>query len=116
MHSALTKEERIRLRKLLFEMQGARCVYCSAEMDSAICTLDHVRSLSAGGTDDMSNLIVCCLECNQAKRNASAETFMPELADDIEANRRFAREKARMGIEKRFTNRPLAGLAALLAS
>lgn len=114
MPSLLTATDRIRLRAELYETQNGVCVYCFTRMDENTCTLDHVRPLDAGGKDDRSNLVVACPECNQHKRNANVETFVPELAEYREDHRRFVREQSRKRREQRFTNRPFSGLSALL--
>jgi 5-methylcytosine-specific restriction endonuclease McrA len=30
-------------------------------------TLDHVKPLSEGGADNLTNLVACCYECNQLR-------------------------------------------------
>ncbi|MEM8637826.1 MAG: HNH endonuclease [Cyanobacteria bacterium P01_G01_bin.54] len=45
------------------------CEYCDvAETDSGgQLTIDHFQPRSKGGTDEISNLIYCCIRCNQHK-------------------------------------------------
>jgi 5-methylcytosine-specific restriction endonuclease McrA len=42
---------------------GARCVYCG----KPATTVDHVRALALGGTNEMSNLAPCCARCNYSR-------------------------------------------------
>ncbi|WP_082502913.1 HNH endonuclease [Nocardioides sp. Leaf307] len=39
------------------------CVYCGREATTA----DHVVAVANGGTDDVSNLVACCITCNSSK-------------------------------------------------
>jgi hypothetical protein len=43
---------------------GDRCVYCLAAAGSVV---DHMYPCSAGGTDDMDNLALACVQCNCGK-------------------------------------------------
>ena len=48
---------------------GHRCQYCSAKAT----TLDHVRPRCQGGPSTWTNLVACCLACNQAKGGRTPE-------------------------------------------
>lgn len=67
-------------RRLLAIRDGLDCSLCGKRMDfstphnnadpwkepgARIATIDHVIPVSQGGTDDMSNLRLACLRCNQ---------------------------------------------------
>lgn len=39
------------------------------EITEPIYTIDHVKPRSAGGGNSLSNLELCCQECNQNKGN-----------------------------------------------
>ena len=61
----------------LFERDGWTCYLCGrltlpdAPLRHPRCpTLDHVKPLSRGGTNDASNLRCACLECNARKHAA----------------------------------------------
>ncbi|WP_324606364.1 HNH endonuclease [Streptomyces cellulosae] len=41
-----------------------------------IRNIDHVRPRSRGGSNRISNLVLACVPCNQAKGNTSVETFL----------------------------------------
>jgi len=47
------------------------CHYCAQEAT----TVDHLIPVSKGGTDQESNLVACCVQCNSAKRDRMAPTF-----------------------------------------
>lgn len=59
-----------RLRWLILERDGHRCVYCGAgPINGAQLTIDHVIPVIDGGTDDPDNLVTACDECNEGKRD-----------------------------------------------
>lgn len=66
-----------------------RCGYCGvAEYEAgALLEIDHYRPLSAGGSDDLENLVYCCAACNRFKHDywSEDETKRPlhPLWDDL---------------------------------
>lgn len=48
---------------------GGRCWLCRVELDETNLTLDHVKPLSKGGVDVLSNIRPCCRTCNCRKGN-----------------------------------------------
>lgn len=63
MRRALSK----RLRFEVFKRDGFRCVYCGATPSSTVLRVDHVLPVKRGGTDDASNLVTACHDCNGGK-------------------------------------------------
>lgn len=43
------------------------CAYCKKTLHFRTMTIDHVVPRSKGGTDDLSNLVVACKQCNTLK-------------------------------------------------
>ena len=62
---------------LLAEFDRA-CAYCGAT-DTPL-NIDHVRPRSRGGSDRVSNLVLACVPCNQAKADRPIEEFAPKAA------------------------------------
>ena len=57
-------------RRLVRERAGNRCEYCRLHQDhSPIATLqiEHVNPRKHGGTDDIENLALACIDCNLSK-------------------------------------------------
>lgn len=52
-----------------FELWGGRCWICQIELDETNLTWDHVKPISKGGIDVLSNLRPCCRACNARKGN-----------------------------------------------
>jgi CRISPR/Cas system Type II protein with McrA/HNH and RuvC-like nuclease domain len=51
-----------------------QCVYCGCDI-SASFTIDHKLPVSRGGSDDLTNLVVCCQRCNSQKGNKTPEEY-----------------------------------------
>ena len=58
----------------LLEKHQHTCVYCDTKM--AFFEKDHVIARSRGGSNRISNLVLACHQCNQAKSNLPVEVFL----------------------------------------
>lgn len=56
----------------VYERDGEACRYCGEE-DAELLTIDHVVPRIQGGSDDASNLVVCCKSCNSRKGGRTPE-------------------------------------------
>ena len=80
------REGRIKLpygmKEKIFRRDGYRCRMCGASKDNGIeLTIDHIKPLADGGTNDIDNLQTLCKECNENKSNLN---FPSGLEIDIE--------------------------------
>lgn len=57
------------LRFEVFKRDSFRCQYCGAEAPSVLLHIDHIKPVSDGGTNDLTNLITACMPCNLGKRD-----------------------------------------------
>ena len=81
-------------RKKIYIRDGHTCVYCERSIYTThdmLLTVDHVLARSLGGTNDASNLVTACLECNLAKLSKTVAAFLRELTDRGVDARRVAR-------------------------
>ena len=62
------------IREYLLEKWNRQCAYCDAE--GVPLEIEHVHPKCAGGSDRVSNLVVACHTCNQAKGDQWLETFL----------------------------------------
>jgi len=55
------------------------CEYCGVQETDAggLLTIDHFHPIGKGGNNDLSNLVYCCVRCNQYKRD-----YWPESPSD----------------------------------
>lgn len=72
---ALTK----RTRYEVLRRDNHTCRYCGASAPDAKLTVDHVTPVALGGSDDPSNLVAACRDCNAGKSSTSPDA--PLVAD-----------------------------------
>ena len=61
------------IRSYLLEKFARRCVYCGR--GETAFEVEHVVPQGRGGSDRVSNLVLSCHDCNQAKGNRTAAEF-----------------------------------------
>lgn len=57
-----------KLRFEVFKRDGFKCQYCGRSAPDVVLQVDHITPVSKGGTNDLTNLITSCVECNQGKK------------------------------------------------
>ena len=57
----------LRTRIRILERDGFRCVYCSKSSRSTYLQIDHVQPRALGGSNDDTNLVSSCQDCNTGK-------------------------------------------------
>jgi len=57
-------KQNVKIFHKLIHKYKFKCVHCSKTDD---LTVDHIRPVSKGGTDDFSNLQILCKSCNSKK-------------------------------------------------
>ncbi|XWK89444.1 MAG: RNA-guided endonuclease IscB [Phormidium sp.] len=67
------------VRQYLLEKFNHTCVYCGAT--NKPFNLDHFHPKSKGGSDRVSNLVLSCVECNQAKGDKLPAEFLSDRLD-----------------------------------
>ncbi|MFK0109832.1 RNA-guided endonuclease IscB [Streptomyces sp. NPDC091217] len=60
---------------------NSACAYCGAT--GVPLNIEHVRPRSRGGSNRISNLVLACVPCNQAKDNRSVESFLAHRPDRL---------------------------------
>lgn len=68
----ITLEE---VREIMYENYGTPCRYCDVELDINNLVLDHIVSISKGGSSNKENLQVICSKCNHMKGSLSEKHF-----------------------------------------
>lgn len=56
-----------KVRWLVFSRDGYRCRYCGSRPPAVALVIDHRIPVALGGTDELSNLITSCEDCNSGK-------------------------------------------------
>jgi 5-methylcytosine-specific restriction endonuclease McrA len=66
-----------RIRRVVFERDGATCMKCSARLSGNAFHVDHIVPLAQGGAEwDLDNLELSCERCNLSK-GAKTEVMTP---------------------------------------
>jgi 5-methylcytosine-specific restriction endonuclease McrA len=68
-----------RLRNIIIERDGQRCVYCGVDLELNEIHIDHVIPESKGGPTNIQNLQVTCRKCNTEKGALSESAFEDKL-------------------------------------
>jgi len=58
-----------RKKRVRLYLESDMCFYCKKRLTLEESTLDHFVPQSKGGTNDISNLVIACVDCNQAKKD-----------------------------------------------
>jgi 5-methylcytosine-specific restriction endonuclease McrA len=58
-----------------------QCAYCDAS--NTRLEIDHVRPRSKGGSNRISNLVIACQPCNEAKADRSLEAFLSDQPERL---------------------------------
>lgn len=80
---ALTKK----IRFEVFKRDAFTCQYCGESAPKVVLNVDHIKPVSAGGDNNVMNLITSCFECNQGKKARL-------LTDDSVVEKQMAQIKA----------------------
>lgn len=59
------------------------CRYCGGSAPDVRLTVDHVIPVTLGGSDDPTNLVVACRDCNAGKSSIAPDAeFVAQVSDD----------------------------------
>lgn len=82
-----------RTRYEVLKRDNHTCRYCGATAPDAVITLDHVLPVALGGSDDPSNLVAACRDCNAGKSSTTPDA--PLVEDVKQADLKWGRAMAR---------------------
>ena len=90
-----------RLRYEVFRRDNFTCRYCGAKAPDAQLRPDHVVPVALGGSDDPSNLVTACQDCNGGKTSTTpdAPVVADVSADALRWSRAMAEAADRMRAE-----------------
>lgn len=72
-----------RTRFEVLKRDNHTCRYCGGTAPDVILTVDHVTPVALGGTDDPSNLVAACRDCNYGKASTSPDdALVADVAAD----------------------------------
>ncbi len=70
---------------------GGCCEWCGASVVNASFEVDHVVSLSNGGSNSPQNLVVACPSCNRKKGRKHPARFAQEISVEVGLQTRFVK-------------------------
>jgi hypothetical protein len=77
-----------KLRFEVFKRDSFACQYCGATPPKVVLELDHVTPIASGGTDEETNLITSCFDCNRGKSDRdianTAQPILKQLENQVE--------------------------------
>jgi len=56
-----------KIRFEVFKRDGFKCQYCGRSAPEVVLEVDHIKPVKEGGTNDITNLITSCKDCNRGK-------------------------------------------------
>ena len=56
-----------KLRFEVFKRDSFRCQYCGRSAPQVLLHVDHIEPVAEGGTNDITNLVTACSDCNLGK-------------------------------------------------
>lgn len=72
-----------RLRTEIFRRDDHTCQYCGRKAPEVPITIDHVVPEALGGTDDPTNLVTACKDCNAGKSSIAPDSaLVAQVRDD----------------------------------
>lgn len=72
-----------RLRYEVLRRDSSTCRYCGRSAPEVILTVDHVVPVALGGSDDPSNLVAACSDCNGGKSATPPDaSLVADIASD----------------------------------
>ena len=72
-----------RLRYEILRRDNHTCRYCGESAPDVKLTVDHVTPVALGGSDDPTNLVAACKDCNVGKSSSSPDSA---LVEDVSAD------------------------------
>jgi len=67
-----------RTRYEVLKRDNHTCRYCGASAPDVVLHVDHVTPVALGGSDDPSNLVAACKDCNAGKASTSPDAALVE--------------------------------------
>ena len=72
-----------RTRYEVLRRDNNTCRYCGGTAPDVTLTIDHVTPVSLGGSDDPSNLVAACKDCNAGKSSSNPDAaLVASVSDD----------------------------------
>lgn len=88
------------LRYQILRRDGYKCHYCGSGAPHVSLHIDHVIPEALGGTNDPSNLLTACSDCNAGKAATPADAAVVAQVDERNVAWASAMDQARQGLHQ----------------
>lgn len=79
-------------RLAIYLRDGLACVWCGVGAESGVSlTLDHLTPRADGGTNQSTNLVTACRDCNSARQDTPASAWAERWGRNVRSIRNHAR-------------------------
>ena len=84
----LNESKHLRTRFFVLARDNFKWQYCGRSPQNSNCVLevDHVMPRSKGGSNELSNLVTSCWECNHGKSDVLLSFNRKEITDELSSN------------------------------
>lgn len=83
-----------KLRFEIFKRDSFQCIYCGRVPPEILLEVDHITPVSKGGSNDESNLITSCKDCNIGKGNRSLKLLPVRKSNEAERQEKLEQLRA----------------------
>jgi 5-methylcytosine-specific restriction endonuclease McrA len=73
-----------KLRFEVFKRDSFTCSYCGKRPPEATLEIDHIDPVVKGGTNEISNLLTSCFDCNRGKGSTELSNVPRSIAESTE--------------------------------
>lgn len=92
--AAAQKSTGKRQRFEVFKRDGFKCAYCGRSPPEVLLHVDHVIPKAKGGSDDPTNLVTACQDCNLGKAAVPLSVVAPSLQKQADEAKERAEQVA----------------------
>lgn len=78
-------------RNIKQKIPSEYCYYCGRKLNHTNLSYDHVFPVQKGGQNNENNLVACCIDCNQTKKNYT----LYELVRELKTQKKFCDNELR---------------------
>lgn len=83
-----------KLRFDIFKRDAFTCQYCGRKPPAVVLELEHIHPIAEGGTDDETNLLCSCFDCNRGKGATPLDVIPLSVTERLARQKELAEQVA----------------------